>query len=964
MDAYGNRLAYDYADDGRLLTISDEHGRALELTYTSRGHVRTVEDHTGRTWQYDYDLDGNLVAVTNPEGGTRRYSYSPFSPQHDSMVYYQLTRVTDEAGVVLTSVNYNNSRVSDYTEGENRWDYRYAPNDRTTRKTDRRGAEYVFHYNEHGDIIERIDPAGRRHRSARDANGNVIAETDPSGATWEMVRDALGRITEIADPLDAVTRYVYDTELPDPNLIVSPTGRETKVDYNAAGSPIRVEDPQGAVTRFEWSEQGDLIRIVDADGEQTEFTYNPIGLPLTVTDPLGRTTQLSYDAIGNLVAVENAAGETTRFEYDALGRVVRTRDPLGSTTRYAYDPAGRWLALTDAGGNTTRFVYDDYGRRIARVWPDENQETYAYRNDNRLVTVTRLNGIAVTYSYDVAGRLIREDAGDEWTDYAYDDRGLLIRAENPTGIVNRSYDAAGRLSEELVNGETVSIARNAEGERVRLSALDQTVEYARDARGLVTRITDALGDYQVSYDALGRRTRLTQPNGATTHYDYDAAGQLTQLAHNGPFTADYRYSHDAAGRLTRWRGDDAHDWQYAYDAAGRLVEALYGDTAYTYDYDALGNRLEHGGVYDANNRLLEDGEYSYSYDANGNLTEQRHKGSGVVTRYTWNAHDQLIAVARDADPAPEGAPSATLSYTYGPLGRRWSRTVDGATERFVYDGLDRVGVLDGNGSVQSRTTFGPLIDEPLATEDFLRGPRYYHANHQRSVMALTDAGGTVTARYGYSPYGVTEARAPDPSDDPFRYTGREYELEGLYYYRARYYLPNLGRFAAEDPIGFSGGDVNLYGYVEGDPVNYVDPHGLAAQGVVIGVGIRIIGGRAAVNGIASAARRHGPGAMVAACLLAGVCSFNEADTNGQEGGSCPSGGSDTQSDSQRGNPFHGPPGGWVEHPHGKQDRLYGPDGTPAVDIDYGHDHGQGSPHAHNWDRGVRGPGVPVSPIPR
>lgn len=68
--------------------------------------------------------------------------------------------------------------------------------------------------------------------------------------------------------------------------------------------------------------------------------------------------------------------------------------------------------------------------------------------------------------------------------------------------------------------------------------------------------------------------------------------------------------------------------------------------------------------------------------------------------------------------------------------------------------------------------------------------------------------------------------------------------------------------------------------------------------------------------------------------------------------------------SQRGNPYTGEPGTWSEHPHGKQDRLYGPDGTPSVDIDYGHDHGQGSPHAHNWDNGIRSPGVPVSVLPK
>ena len=66
----------------------------------------------------------------------------------------------------------------------------------------------------------------------------------------------------------------------------------------------------------------------------------------------------------------------------------------------------------------------------------------------------------------------------------------------------------------------------------------------------------------------------------------------------------------------------------------------------------------------------------------------------------------------------------------------------------------------------------------------------------------------------------------------------------------------------------------------------------------------------------------------------------------------------------RGLPKTGKPFSWVEHPYGKQMRQYGPDGKPQVDIDFGHDHGQGIPHAHNWENGVRQPGLPVSVIPK
>ena len=65
----------------------------------------------------------------------------------------------------------------------------------------------------------------------------------------------------------------------------------------------------------------------------------------------------------------------------------------------------------------------------------------------------------------------------------------------------------------------------------------------------------------------------------------------------------------------------------------------------------------------------------------------------------------------------------------------------------------------------------------------------------------------------------------------YRYTGREYDEDtGLYYYRNRWYDPEIGRFISEDPIGFAGGDINLYGYVGNNPLSFTDPSGNYACG--------------------------------------------------------------------------------------------------------------------------------------
>ena len=82
--------------------------------------------------------------------------------------------------------------------------------------------------------------------------------------------------------------------------------------------------------------------------------------------------------------------------------------------------------------------------------------------------------------------------------------------------------------------------------------------------------------------------------------------------------------------------------------------------------------------------------------------------------------------------------------------------------------------------------------------------------------------GRCNSAYTYEPYGRTTTTGT-ANPNPFQYTGRENDGTGLYYYRARYYLPGTQRFISEDPLDFLGGDMNLYGYVLQDPLNNVDP---------------------------------------------------------------------------------------------------------------------------------------------
>ncbi len=119
---------------------------------------------------------------------------------------------------------------------------------------------------------------------------------------------------------------------------------------------------------------------------------------------------------------------------------------------------------------------------------------------------------------------------------------------------------------------------------------------------------------------------------------------------------------------------------------------------------------------------------------------------------------------------------------------------------------------------------GPGIDEPLVQYEgaTTNNKNWFYADHQGSVVATADSAGVSTGSYSYGPYG-------EPNNDGsarFRYTGQQYFADlWLYYYKARFYSPTLGKFMQTDPIGYAG-DLNLYAYVGGNPVNFTDPSGL------------------------------------------------------------------------------------------------------------------------------------------
>jgi RHS repeat-associated protein len=205
-------------------------------------------------------------------------------------------------------------------------------------------------------------------------------------------------------------------------------------------------------------------------------------------------------------------------------------------------------------------------------------------------------------------------------------------------------------------------------------------------------------------------------------------------------------------------------------------------------------------TYDADNRLTNWNGVPLAYDANGNLSSY---GS---SSYSWNARDELI-----------GTSDGGGSFSYDAFGRRTSQTVTGVTTPYLYDG-ENPATISGYMLLN-----GLSIDERFA-ETSPEGASSYVSDALGSTIGVTDADGALVGGYSYAPYGATSFAGSVTT--PFEFTGREHDgASNLYYYRARYYSPELGRFISEDPSGFAGG-LDLYAYASGNPVSNGDPLGL------------------------------------------------------------------------------------------------------------------------------------------
>jgi RHS repeat-associated protein len=857
IDKNGNTTAFSYADqnaDGKadeLTSITLPTSQAYNFTYAN-GKVASISDPAGKVTRLNINATGDLTQITNADNTQRIFAYDAkhlmttktdesnhitqyFYDQYGTInkVYSPERSVTevDQSGNVTTARKqetrlYKASDVigliNDLSEEIDNPSEVVRPENITEIYTDGKNANWITKTNKFGGRKQYVDPLGNTTNYDRDLNSNLSKLTRPNGSTVEMRYDGKGNLIQILENTNsALTKITYEKNFNQPYTITDPKGNATLIDYDAKGNPIKITDSLGNISQMQYNAKGQVTKVISAFNtaiqNEVNFTYDPVTFNLRdITDQLGRHSTFSYDSAGNISMATDANGHATNFSYDQMNRVKTATDANNKVTTYGYDTLGNLTTVMDANNHTTTFTYDEQNQLTKTTNPLNEQKLYSYDVNRNLSMVVTPNGAQIKIYNDPANLVEKKILPEQTYSYTYDSQYNLARATNADSDLSFTYDPLSRLTLAQTAGTSINYAYDISSNLTSMTdPAGAITSYIYDNLNRLTDIQQAgqsISHY--NYDALSRRTEKQFAVGSqqfAANYSYDLASQLLSIT-NLPTSITDTYTYDKVGnRLSLADNNGFHN--YVYDNVYRLSSSSNPNE--NYSYDPVGNRNPLSQTYDSGNRLLDDGTYTYTYDHDGNMTKKVKKVGSDTTTYSYNSEDQLIGVV---------TPTQTISYKYDALGRRIEKNVAGTISKYIYDGEDIIEELDGNNQVVATYTHGPGIDEPILLEK--NGQKYYYiADGLGSITAIVDSNGNIAQIYRYDSFGNI-LNTTGSLNQPYTYTGREYDSEtGLYYFRARYYDANTGRFLQEDPIGLAGG-MNLYLYVNSNPINYVDPLGL------------------------------------------------------------------------------------------------------------------------------------------
>ncbi|UFJ41428.1 hypothetical protein LOK74_02510 [Brevibacillus humidisoli] len=569
----------------------------------------------------------------------------------------------------------------------------------------------------------------------------------------------------------------------------------------------KVEYPNGLAVATYYDRYGRAEKTVEETGDgnkeqTTHYDYNDFGF---VTDK----------------EVEGDTGESRdwEYQYDLRGNLIYLEDPEHNEYRYTYDALDNLIDVYQNDQHTTRYRYNVLSWKLAEEdLLNDREESYRYTVNGNVDTYTDKAGQEYEYDYTPYYEVEELEISDRFGDVVYtkqneyDPSSRLLVEESDTGghTVRYRYDPFHRMTQFTALGHTYRVKYQNDPDTINPYNLD-------DLDDLVDGFVYSDGtEVEYEYDELGRLERLNSPLTGQVSYDYDTDEDGETVTTSYPNGISMEAERNSFGETLETTHSNGWDETNVYDDFGNIAAVLRDGQVWTYQYDEIDRIVE-----EAN-----PGEQvrEYQYDGLGNRKRQLSGEFPMPTEsweYEYDALNRLIEAEVDDTEA---------RYTYYPNGLRATKTVEGETTQYVYFKGRVVEELDASGRIKAQNVYGNQL--VLRKDAAVSGKSgFYLYNSHGDVMKVVDKNtGRTLNEYQYDAWGnPVDAGHREEMSNPFRYAGEVYDEEtGMYYLRARYYDPRIGRFVTEDTYKGQVDNpltLNRYTYVHNNPLRYVDPSG-------------------------------------------------------------------------------------------------------------------------------------------
>ncbi|CAG7658638.1 RHS repeat-associated core domain-containing protein [Paenibacillus allorhizosphaerae] len=756
---------YSYDENGNKVSERDERGNETKYAYDSVNRLKSITDASNKTLTYGYDLAGNKTSETNAKGYSMTYSYDKLN---------RLSTVTDPYNVIVSKNIYD----------------------------------------ENGNVVKKID-----------AKGYASAGSDEKRYGVVYTYDLANRVVLTIDPEIAAKN--------NPSLFT------TKVEYNPAGQKTKETNALGNVQSYEYDSAGKLLKV---------------------TDPLGVEVTYGYDKSGYKLYMIDGRGKVTQYEYGTFGLLKETTDAMNRRVTYRYDLTQNVAVMTDRNGRNTRYVYDSHNLLLSKTVVETDEKiSYTYDAVGNRSGMTDESGMSA-YTYDEKNQLVMlTKDGAIQLEYTYDEVGNIGSIKDKTGATTMyTYDKTSRMETVAFQGKTTTYRYDANGNRKAIvyeGGVQET--YVYDKNNKLLELTNKkqgggeISSYSYTYDDAGRQVTKTDSFG-TTNYSYDAAGRIEKVEAPGKTTV---YTYDHAGNRQSFSETYTSAQPSSYIDPNDKTELKYTIKKSEYVYSNANELLQLVETMqdDAGKKLLEK-TTSYLYDDNGNELRQKVSYLRPHTRsmhqvtggnlYGDEVNDALDALIEKVSNTFDGfnrlkqveqvkaEERVTVEYVYNGDDLRTKKTIRSSKD----DYLPKVSnyLYDQQHVILETNEFDEVVVKYISGINYIaRMDRtdkvsYYLFNGHGDVVQTVNETGQVENQYDYDVFGNLTLTIEMYANE-IRYSGEFFdEKTGLYYLRARYYNPHIGRFISEDTYEGHAEDplsLNRYTYCNNEPILHVDPSG-------------------------------------------------------------------------------------------------------------------------------------------